>query len=345
MLNNSLIPVRGARRRIAIALCAVATVAAGTAVAVPHSEASQEAEVAGAYKWPVKPFDQQHPVRGSFGDPRTIFRAPPTLDGALTGGGDFSIHRGVDISAPNGAPVFPVMSGVVDYVDHEFVRVQSGGGQAFEYWHIRARVSTGDQVEAYATVLGHIMRPSAHVHLTELQNGRPVNPLAAGHLAPYRDDTTPRVTSIGFRHNETRGNLLPNFVSGRVLLVAGAEDDPTIDAPAAWRGLPNTPALLTWEIRTLRGKFAVPRQVAADFRNRIPSDNQFWRVYARGTYQNMAVFGRHYSYGQRGSYLFKLAPTPFNTRRLRNGPYDLVVTATDIRGNHSSAQQRFAVAN
>ena len=234
---------------------------------------------------------------------------------------------------------------MVNYADDEFVRVDSGSGQAFEYWHIRARVSAGDSVEAYRTVLGHVMRPSAHVHLTELQNGRPVNPLAAGHLAPYRDDTTPRVTAIAFRHTETEANVLPNFVRGRVSLIAGAEDDPTIDAPAAWRGLPNAPALLTWEIRTLTGKVAVPRQIAADFRARIPSDSQFWRVYARGTYQNMAVFGRHYSYGQRGSYLFRLTPTPLNTRRLRNGPYDLVVTATDIRGNQSSAKQRFGVAN
>ena len=25
---------------------------------------------AGAYGWPLKPFDKPHPIRGSFGDPR-----------------------------------------------------------------------------------------------------------------------------------------------------------------------------------------------------------------------------------------------------------------------------------
>jgi hypothetical protein len=345
MLNNSLIPVHGARRGIVIALSVAAAVAAGIGVAVPRSDASQEAQISGSYKWPVKPFDRQHPVRGILGDPRTIFRAPPTLRGVMTGDGDFSLHRGIDISAPNGASVFPVMSGVVSYADDEYVRVDSGGDRAFEYWHIHALVSPGDRVEAYETVLGHVMRPAAHVHLTELQNGRFVNPLAPGHLAPYRDDTTPRVTSIAFRRTGASGNLLPNLVSGRVMLLAGAEDDPTIDAPAAWRGLPTTPALLTWEIRTWTGKVAVRRQIAADFRVRLPSGNQFWRVYARGTYQNMAVFGRHYSYGQRGSYLFKLSAAPLNTRSLRNGAYDLVVTATDIRGNQSSEKQRFAIVN
>jgi hypothetical protein len=67
-------------------------------------------------------------------------------------------------------------------------------------------------------------------------------------------------------------------------------------------------------------------------------------VYARGTYQNMAVFGSHYSWAQPGSYVFKLGPA-FNTRQLRDGAYDIVVTATDIRGNSSSLSRRFTVAN
>ena len=83
MLNHSLIPIRGARRRIVIALCFAVTVAAGIGVAVPHSEASEEAADSGSYKWPVKPFDKQHPVRGSFGDPRTIFRSPPAPSAAF----------------------------------------------------------------------------------------------------------------------------------------------------------------------------------------------------------------------------------------------------------------------
>ena len=32
-----------------------------------------------SYGWPVKPFNRQHPVRGSFGDPRSVFRGTPTL--------------------------------------------------------------------------------------------------------------------------------------------------------------------------------------------------------------------------------------------------------------------------
>jgi hypothetical protein len=343
MINHSLIPVRGARRRSAIVACLMATVLASwLGISAAQSTASERNESSAAYKWPVKPFDRQHPVRGSFGDPRTLFRASPTVDSVMRGRGSFSLHRGIDISAPNGASVYPVMSGVVTFVNHEWIRVDSAGDRAFEYWHIHSVVKTGDRVEAYRTVLGHVMAPAMHVHLTELQDERAVNPLAPGHIGPYRDSTTPRVTFISLRKPNGRAELLPNLVDGRVTVVAGAEDDPTIDAPGQWRGLPVTPALITWEIRTWTGRHVLKRRSGVDFRSHLPRGAEFWQVYARGTYQNMAVFGRHYSWGQRGAYVFKLGT--LDTRRLSNGAYDLVVVATDSRGNTSSAKRRFLVS-
>src|SRR5690349_19886335 len=78
-----------------------------------------------AYQWPVKPFHVQHPIRGSFGDPRTVFAGPPSADG-LRGPCVCSFHEGVDISAPDGTPVYPVESGTVTTVSTvkaaEFVR-------------------------------------------------------------------------------------------------------------------------------------------------------------------------------------------------------------------------------
>jgi hypothetical protein len=204
-------------------------------------------------------------------------------------------------------------------------------------------VRVGTRVNAYETVIGHIHRGSGHVHLTELSNGRAVNPLAPGHIGPYADRTTPRVTSISFRKTETSRDGLPSLMSGRVLLVASAEDDPTLSAPGSWRGLPVAPALLTWEVRAWNGKVVRRRQIAADFRSGLPN-RSFWQVYARGSYQNMAVLGRHYSWAQPGSYSFKLSAA-FDTRSLRNGAYDFVVTATDIRGNSSSLSRRFTIKN
>jgi hypothetical protein len=176
-----------------------------------------------------------------------------------------------------------------------------------------------------------------------LNDDRAVNPLAPGHIGPYSDHTTPRVTSISFRPTETGRDVLPNLIRGRVLLVAEAQDGPTLNAPEGWKGLPVSPALLAWEIRSWTGKVVRPREIAADLRGALPG-RSFWSVYARGTYQNMAVLGRHYSWAQPGSYLFKLGGV-FNSRRLRNGAYDLVVTATDIRGNSSSLTRRFTIKN
>ena len=339
-LISGSIPRRLARAGIVLSLVGVALLS-GAHVATGTGGQGLDA---GRYGWPVKPFDRQHPVRGSFGDPRTIFTAAPNMHGVMTGGGSFSLHRGIDVAAPDGTAVYPVISGTVTYVNGEWLRVESGGGLAFEYWHIRAAVRTGAQVEARKTVLGHILRGSAHVHLTELANGRPTNPLAPGHIGPYADRTTPFVTEISFRRSETSSGVLPNLVRGRVVLVAGAADSPTLSAPDGWSELPVTPATITWRIKSWTGKLVRGPQVATDFRSALPN-RTLWQVYARGTYQNMAVFGRHYSWAQPGAYLFRLTPRPFDTQTLRDGAYDLVVTATDIRGNSSSRSQRFTVAN
>src|SRR2546425_8557731 len=84
-------------------------VAAALLVAPTHP--AQAAANQAAYGWPVKPFDQPHPIRGNFGDPRTIFAGPPTQRTLLSGSGVFQFHDGIDISAPDGTAVYPVASG------------------------------------------------------------------------------------------------------------------------------------------------------------------------------------------------------------------------------------------
>ena len=54
-----------------------------------------------SYGWPVEPFDKQHAVRGFFCDPRN---PDPAHE---------SFHFGVDVSAPDGTPVFAVEAGTV----------------------------------------------------------------------------------------------------------------------------------------------------------------------------------------------------------------------------------------
>ena len=362
MATKTHIPVRSARRCIlrsavtkfifatavaiatSSALALSGAVTSGPGIAQATGPSSAQAVSGRGYGYPVKPFDREHLVRANFGDPRVQFHGPPTTNTLLHGNGSFSFHQGVDISASGGTAVYPVVDGTVTHVSSEWIRVTSNGGRAFEYWHIRPLVRNRQHVTARQTLLGHVTRISNHVHLTEYEGGRVVNPLVPGRLTPYHDSTPPVVRAITFRPQGGGADVLPNFVRGRVEIVADAEDTSTAAGSHAWYG-PVTPALVTWKIRRLlTGRDVVRQRVAVDFRNGVPPNSSFWRIYARGTYQNQTVFGNHYSYLERGTYFFKLAPQ-FDTRKLPDGVYDLTVKASDVRGNSGSHTLRFTVHN
>jgi peptidase M23-like protein len=149
-----------------------------------------------AYHYPVRPFDRQHPIRGFFGDPRTVTNVPLARDSSLSAG-SFGFHNGVDISAATGTPVYPVVSGVVVarlYADE--VTVQTDDARRFQYYHLRPSVRIGQQVIAERTVLGHVLPGWLHVHLTEIDVFRAYNPLAPGRLEPFQQHTTRLSTAL-----------------------------------------------------------------------------------------------------------------------------------------------------
>jgi hypothetical protein len=347
--------VRGAQRRLAVMFLLAAAIGGGalagrTALPTQTSTAAYTGqaglETQSSYGWPVKPFDRQHPVRGSFGDPRSIFGGAPTRRGLMTSRCACSYHQGIDISAPDGTPVYPVVSGVVRIVTPDWIEVDSGGGQAFQYWHILAAVRVGDRVEARRDVVGHILPASKHVHLTELQDRRAVNPLAPGHIGPYTDTTTPRVDEIAFRSRDTAPDLLPEYVHGSVEIVAAASDSPAMRVPDLWNGLPVSPARLTFHISSVPQDITVVSETTAiDVSRTLPATSDMWHTYARGTHMNMVQMGAHRYWYQPGIYLFKLTAQPFDTHRLKDGVYRVTVTASDTAGNHSSASQIFQVHN
>jgi hypothetical protein len=328
--------------RVAASLLLAALIASAISGLRPQFARAAHGVSGAAYGYPVKPFNRQHPIRGGFGDPRTVFHAPPTRDGIYHGSGSFSFHQGVDICAPDGTAVYPVVDGAVTNINSERVVVSSGDTR-FEYWHIAASVRLGQQVTMDRTVLGHILRGSGHVHLTEIDAGRVTDPLLPGHLTPYRDQTKPEVTSIELHTSDEAPALMPNFIRGQVELLAEAYDTPAIPVPGAWHDMPITPSLITWHLETWNAKVKIPETTAWDTRVTIPSNAAFWRYYARGTFQNMSVFTPHYSWGQPGCFVFRLGT--LDTRRLTDNVYRLVVTAADVRGNRSSSSIRFSVHN
>jgi hypothetical protein len=337
---------RAVLRTIALAFGLAILGTVGALGATPTDRATAGVQPpASAYYWPIKPFDQPHPVRANFGDPRTVFHGPPTAYTLYHGTGSFTFHRGIDIAAPAGTKVYPVRDGVVIFDSASHVNVRSADGTVFEYWHIGATLPLGTVVHAGKTVLGTIKPTLEHVDLTEVQNGHVTNPLTPGHLTPYSDPTRPAVASIRLQSDDFGHVLLPNFVRGSIWLVAAAYDMPSLAVTGNWTKLPVTPALITWRIQSTNGIVVVPTRVAADFRTSEPRDREFWSTYARGTFQNMATFATHYSLKQPGKYLFLLSPTKFDTHSLHDGIYDLVVTATDIRGHSSSRSLRFTIHN
>jgi hypothetical protein len=297
---------------------------------------------AAAYPWPVKPFDRQHPVRGFFGDPRTVFAADVSENG-IEGPGSFTFHQGVDIAAPDGTAIYAVANGRIRYDGAATMDlVTPGGTMVFQYFHIVGVVGEGQHVTARKTVLGYVQAPYGHVHVTEIRHGHVVNPLQRGHLTPYADHTRPTVARI-IVENQNGVIQQSQGLCGRVQLVADAFDTPPMRVPGKFQGLPVGPALVTWTI-THNSRVVVRKHVAADFRDRLPPNSRFWDVYARGTYQNDTRFGKAQYASTPGRYLFLLSRR-FDTKTLRNGAYLITVRATDVRGNTGIRSTMFSVLN
>jgi Peptidase family M23 len=299
------------------------------------------------YAWPLKPFGRQHPIRGNFGDPRTEFEGGPGIRSIMGGSGKFAFHSGIDIPARAGQAVYAVKSGTVRVVSEHEVAVDSPDGTTTVYWHISRDVSTGDAAVALQTVVGRVLRSAGHLHFGEFENGSFVNPLARGHLHPYIDRKAPRVQAITIRRAASGAAISPLAVRGRIKLTAEAFDTSARPVTGAWAGLPVAPVLVEWRLQRWSGAVAIPETVAADFRRTLPPRSEFWNVYARGTYQNMPVFGSLLAYRQPGRYVFNLTPNGLDTHRLKfgNDTYDVVVIAVDIRGNTSTLTQRITVRN
>ena len=182
-----------------------------------------------SYGWPVKPFQQQHAIRSYFGDPRI--------------GVNKCVHFGIDISAPDGTPVYATISGVIrmhPLHPTEAVMV-TNGSTTYEYWHLRPAFTSGHAV-AYRTVLGWIMSGYQHVHFSERHGSTYVNPLRPDGLQPYLDTTRPSVGDIDVSRD-----------GGGFDLSAEAHDTAPLAVPAPWDDRPLTPALVQWRIQRVGG--------------------------------------------------------------------------------------------
>ena len=286
------------------------------------------------YPWPVRSFHQQHPVRGFFGDPRNLVS---NVDQPLKPGspGRFTFHNGVDIYTAPGEEVFPVVSGRARVVNSQEVVVRTRDGRTFQYWHVLPLVQTGSRVIASKTVLGTAIPRRGHLHLTEMRGRCAMNPLARGHMEPYRSATRPEVVGLDA---VGRGGVLldPTRIAGPFELVVRAQDSPPLPVPPPWENLPVTPATVRWRLTGADGRVLLPWTFAADFAVTIPANRDYWRVYSAGTHQNFV--GRVISPPQLpGMYSFRLTPPG---SQLAPGRYTATVEVANTDGNRS--KQRFS---
>ena len=219
MATNTHISVRGAQPA---GSCSshVTTVLAAIALGkkVTTSNASGRVEASASYHWPVKPFDRQHPVRGNFGDPRTIFSSSATLNGVLTGDCSCDFTAALTSPRPTGRP------STRSRPARSRTSTTNGSGSS------RAAAtpsSTGTSTPSVGVGAHRQGVPDrARPHLPRLRPRPPdragrraeyVNPLAPGHIGPYdRPHDAPRDLDLASTRVETARDGLPNLVRGRV---------------------------------------------------------------------------------------------------------------------------------
>ena len=309
--------------------------------------------------WPLAPVDRQHPIRGSFLDPR-----PDPRLGAV-------YHDGIDIAVRDdrperGAPrgrthrVYAVEGGRVLGATSRGVRGYVDIAH-FRYEHVDALVVAGQLVRA-GEVIGWTCFDSWHLHLGEFAavDGRRtfVNPLRpGGKLHPYADTAPPAIEEIRFYTPATpawsrrTGNVarLPQAgrrldkrrLTGRVDVRVRAHDPQSFVgffAELPWLAAPHHPFRLTGTIlRAADG--AQVRRVESFSAERMlerPAGTHF----APGTEQNLpanACMRLHETVRCDGSYWFRLFPDYWDTAALPNGRYRVRIDAWDAAGNRSNA--------
>lgn len=320
--------------------------------------------------WPVLPLHRQHPIRGSFLDPR-----PDPRRGAI-------YHDGVDIAVRDdipgrGAPrgrthrVHAIEGGRVHAATPRGVRGLVDAGH-FRYEHVDAVVSAGQTVEP-GQLIGWTTHGSWHVHLGEFvflpDGGRVVvNPLRrGGKLHPYVDREPPDIAEIRYyrpatprwaRRPGTTVALLPQAgarldkrrLSGRVDVRVRVSDPQSFigwftDVP--WLAAPHHPfRLAVTVVQVATGRVVLDRDV---FRAERYLEQPAGRHFAPGTQQNLPAnqcVAQHRRMRCDGVYWFRLFPAPYwDTPRLPNGRYRLRVRAWDTAGNVARAEPEVRIAN
>lgn len=324
--------------------------------------------------WPVRPDAVQHPIRGSFLDPRGS-------DNDGLAGYHFGVDINVDDNAPEpGAPqgmshrVFALESGVVSFPVKDATRTCGNrrlDAGHFAYWHTSPIVRSGTRVRA-GQQIGWTCVGEWHVHVSEWQAWQGtrvwVNPLhRGGKLVPYASTLTPIVADLRFHTPPSRPwkpapelstpdssqMLPPGQLRGLVELRA------RVSVPQSFVGFlaqnarwptDHHPYRLAVEIRSVSSGAVVLRRTTFQS-DQLPL-TPFLVHFAPGSAQNDSMgecLGAPASQSCRGEYWFRplsrYRQEFWNTRGVQNGLYRVTVTAWSFTGNAGRGSVDVTVAN
>ncbi len=350
-----------------------APVYAGVPGALPPSFAYVYDDAAGP-RWPVRPMSSQHPIRGSFLDPRG------SDDDGLAG-----YHFGVDVNVDDrhpdpGAP--PGMSHAVYALESGNAFVRAADAKVgcvnrrldvghFSYWHVSPIVRNGQHVRAGGQI-GWTCHNVWHVHVSEWRRFQGVriwvNPLhRGGRLRPYADTAPPVVSALRFvtpprtpwrprkslSEPDTSRPLDVNALRGLVEVRALIGDPQSflgfLAQDPAWptEFSPYRVAISIADDRT--GRTILAR--TAFEADQLPQ-TPYLDHYAPGTVEteNMTECSAKHEPGAcGGTYWFRplsrFRQEFWNTRGVRNGLYRVTVRAWDLAGNVGSLTVRVRVRN
>jgi hypothetical protein len=320
--------------------------------------------------WPVKPRNRQHPIRGSFLDPR-----PDPERGAI-------YHDGVDIAVRDdrperGAPpgrthrVFAIEGGPVTFASPVGTRGSVHVGH-FRYGHVDAVVQVGEVVVP-GQHIAWTCKDDWHVHLGEsifAGNGERivVNPLRpGGKLHPFVDRAAPLIREIRFYEPATPGwarrpntsvarlppageRLSRDALAGPVDVRVRVSDPQSFIGwfrELPWLAAPHHPFRIDVKIVNVSSSRVVRRREVfrAEQLLGVPAGRHF----APGTEQNLPANGcmrLHSSARCDGVYWFRLFPVRYwDTTRLPDGRYRLEVSVWDVAGNRTRADVVVTIAN
>ncbi|MCW2976794.1 MAG: Por secretion system C-terminal sorting protein [Actinomycetia bacterium] len=323
--------------------------------------------------WPVTPVHAQHPIRGSFLDPRG------QDENGLAG-----YHFGIDVNVDDRRPE----PGAGPGLSHRVYAVQGGrvirvAGPPqpcanrkvevghFSYWHVSPVVTQWARIKP-GQLIGWTCLGQWHVHVSEWRRvgSRRIwlNPLRPGiETAPYVDTEPPIVSAMRFftpptspwhpnislKGRDSATPLTPTRLHGRVELRAEIEDGQSFWGFMArhpdWE-TPHHPYRVGVEIRAHATRAVVMQRIT--FQSDEYPSTPYLVHYAPGTVQNGSMDECVHNPPTQpcaGTYWFR----PFsrwrleywNTRTVRNGAYDVTVVAWDTKGNTGTLTVPVVVGN